>query len=461
MKRSPRDILSAVLPGREIAVLTLAADRLFYALERRGNGGAVVEEFRFPDGASWDEPDRLGAAMRDHLQAQGLSVRRAGVLVLPVDWTVLRTTQFPPATDASLLEAMVATAAEEALAERPEDLAYAWQSSVEDRGVRVSIFGCPRDRLRQARAFLDGAALTCRRIVPAQAATSLALCEGAGKRLAVVEAADNLSVLLVENGRCTWQRDVPAGPNVADEELAAHLRRAVLVMPSANGAELTVVAATRGAAVIRDALADGRAGDTSPRPSDELSAGEFIEALVRARPALQQPSLDLLSEHRGGPSTRMRRALHVAAPVAAVLLVVLVWFVVTWIGARRTVASTRATLADLAPRIDRASRLRTLNAAVDPWFPANPGYLDALRALAGTFPDEGTIWLTGVEMDRSGEITISGEARRRSNVLELLAELEADEHFVRVSRHFVREQTGRRNVTAFSVSCNHQGGPGR
>ena len=112
MKPKLRNILAAVGGGgRSVSVLLLGAKTLRYCVHGRGHGAGSVLEFNLPDGAGWESPQQLGAAFGRHLRDQGLRVRRAELVLLPPDWTVLRTAQFPPATEAALLDGMVATAA--------------------------------------------------------------------------------------------------------------------------------------------------------------------------------------------------------------------------------------------------------------------------------------------------------------------------------------------------------------
>ena len=306
-------------------------------------------------------------------------------------------------------------------------------------------------------AFLAAAHLAARRVVPGGAAVAQSLGDGPAEVLIALADADDLTLLVSRDGRCTWQRSVPTGGDDGDARMQADLRRAALVAPVGDEAERTVVGNGRAAAAAEAILAPrADAGDAARQGVRTVPPEALVESLAAAQAALRRPALNLLADHTGQGRANLRRLLRVGAPAAVVLVALLTWFAISWISARSTIAATRARLDEIDGQLERAGHLRQLSRTVDPWFPENPGYLDALRALTLRFPQAGSIWVTGIEVSPAGEMTLTGQARQRSDVLALLAGLEADEHFTRVSRHFLRPQGGRQPVVAFSVSCRYR-----
>jgi Tfp pilus assembly protein PilN len=311
--------------------------------------------------------------------------------------------------------------------------------------------------LARVQAFLAAAGLAARRVVPGGAAVAASLGNGAAEVLIALADADDLTLLVSRGGRCTWQRSVPAGADGGDARTQADLRRAALVVPAGDEAPLSIVGNGRAAAAAQAVLAPrAGAGDAARRSVRTVPPEALVESLAASQAALRRPALNLLVEHTRDRRADLRRVLRVAAPAAVVLVALLAWFAISWIGARSTIAATRARLHEIAGQVERAEHLRQLSRAADPWFPQNPGYLDALRALALRFPQEGSIWLTSLEVSPDGEMTLTGQARQQSDVLTVLAGLEADEHFTQVSRHFLRPQGGGASVVAFSVSCRYR-----
>jgi Tfp pilus assembly protein PilN len=168
--------------------------------------------------------------------------------------------------------------------------------------------------------------------------------------------------------------------------------------------------------------------------------------------------LNLLRERGSDSQARWKRVARLAAPAAVVAVALLTWFAVSWCGARSRARQAQAKLSALAPQTKRAAAVRRLYRAAGPWHRANPGFLDALRALTRRFPEEGVIWLTNLELSESGEMTLSGRARRRGNALALLNALEADDRFAKVTSHYLRQQTGAEQIVTFSMSCRYRGG---
>jgi Tfp pilus assembly protein PilN len=455
MKLDTGKLLASLrLGSKAIAILQLGSTSLRYGLGRSGNGGLDVSEFTFGDDSGWGDPRQLGLAFRAHLDAAGVAVRRVETVVLPCDWTLLRSRKLPPATDPALISGMVATASEEAFAERSESLACAYQLSSAGGEVAVSLFGCGRDQLASVKTFLQAAGLSARRVVPGPAALALALDQG--EHLVLLQENAGLTLLTTADGRATWQRSVPGCSDGGDEEVAAHLRRAALVMPVGASVPLTLVGnglAQASAAVL---LAAANSADSS-RPVKKLGVDEVVEALAASQQSLRDSRLDLQSERRAD-RPRLRQAIRVGSLVGAVLLILVVWLAVSWIGARQSIAQTRAALDELAPQVSRARQMRQLIHRTDPWHDANPGYLDAIMALTEKFPEEGSIWLMGLDINEAGEITLSGQARRREDVLALLAAIESEPTLSHVDLHFIRQQSGRETIATFSVSCRYQRG---
>ncbi|NLF30810.1 MAG: PilN domain-containing protein [Planctomycetes bacterium] len=449
MKLKTNNLLASLSGGRRLAVLLLGDRSVGYGLRRSGGKGVDVEAFTPEGEVSWDDPERLGAAFRDHLRNRGLSVRRVDTVIAACSATVLRTATLPPATDEALVDGMIATAVEEAFAERPDSLAYAYQTVAAADSVAVSIFGSRRESLARIEAFLTAAALTPRRIVPGPAALAAALDGDGADRLIFYPQGDTLTLVAAAGGRCRWQRDLPAG----DDDLAPHLRRAALVVPVAAAAPLTLV----GTAAACDLAETVLAGTGDHRRPVERVSLEALIALLAAPPLLRRRRLNLLASHALTRRPALRRGLRIGAVAAVVLLAALAALMVRWTAARRTIAQAQTSLTTMKPQLDRARAVQDLNRRADGWYQANLGYLDVLRALAEKFPEEGSIWLTTLQVDQDGQVTLAGQARTGGDVLALLSALQGDQRFTQLQRHFIRPQTGREPLTVFSVSYRYQG----
>ena len=461
--------------GRRLGLLVLGEREVRYAVRSPGNGCGPVERFAWPDGATWDAPDELGRAFREHLRGRGVRAGAADVVLAPPGWTVLRTTAFPAGSQPDLLGGMVELAAEEAFAGRLDELAYSYQAAGtpseteaaagtpsaagSSERLEVSIFACPRANLDRIEAFCQSAGLRPGRVVPLPAAAAwppapngAPPADGAapvGEQLLSLNFDGRAVLLLARGRRCVWQRVIePKGDPSAD------LRRAALAVPTGESTPLAVVGdGERGDQVRDGAPRDAFGGRAGPK----VSTDEFLSALAAAVPAADDDAADLLRVERSQRRRPLPRGVRLALPAAAGVAILLAVFVGSWLLARGRIARANERLEQLRPQTERLERMRDLDKAVAPWF--RPGaHLGALAALAEQFPPEGSIWLTGLEIDRDGRMTLTGRARRRSDLQALRGRLETDAAFAEVGSIYDRQETGREPLIAFAIECTYVAG---
>lgn len=441
---SPIDVL---IPGRERIAFRLAGrrvDRSCHVLE-------------LGEGLSWDRPEAIGSALGERLASLGVGPARCRRVVLPGEWTVSRTASLPPAADASLVAGMIEIEADKLFAERSEDLRVGFAASSANGTLEVSIVACHRDRLAGLGKALASAGLRADRIVPLAPALAATLKDDASRRALVIDALGRVEVALAIGRRVVWTRDTGAGGD-RPERLAVELRRAAASCGPGDLAELLVAGpeTTRLAACEAFGL-EARAmlpagGATAGAEPD---AGCQAVALAGQADVPSVETLDLLGSWRQAGTGRWTPLLRRVALAAGAAVLALGVVGAMWYGHLRRAQRARTRLAAIAEEVADARRLGRLTEATDAWHAPNPGYLDAMRELTTRFPVRGTIWLSSLRLDERGRLTVSGKARDRGEVLELIARLREASGFTDVEPHFVRTDGGGSGVS-FALSCRYQ-----
>jgi type IV pilus assembly PilN-like protein len=438
-----------------IPVLIPGRDEISFVIGSSRNGGRhrCGYTFRFPSGSSWDDSGDLGRTFRTFLRENHLRAGRVGVVALPADWVVLRTTSLPPLADADLLPGMVAIAADELFAERVEDLAYGYEAIASDRGVDVTIAACHKHRIGRLRSFLQAAGLRAACATPL--ASCLAKTSGleSGEGLLVLRNAGDTEVALSLDGRVVQQRAVHGNGSVASSE--ADLRRVAMAMPEGLGRKMLVLgdAELVSASEAAFGLSASEVLTITSEPGEVRV--ELPHALATCADGAADGSMNLLTSPRLGGTTDRGPLVRRVALAGLILLILLGWFVWSWIDARARAHRAEETKTQLADRTKRAQELWDLTKASDPWYISDCSQLDALRELTLKFPEEGKIWVTSLEIDASGRISLSGRARERSDVLELLARLEDSPIFREIAQDYIRRQTGREELVSFAATCRY------
>ncbi len=404
--------------------------------------------FAFPEGLGWEQPAELGRAFGEWLEAQRVPGRSV-VLALPARWLALRTTDLPPLDDRSMLGGMLELAADELFAERLEELAWTWQSAGREGGLAVSLVACRRDRIERVQQFAQSAGLRLDAARPLAMAAADALALPAGQTVLVLSGPAGGEVALVEDGRVIRLGPLQWAPGQA-ESTDAELSRALLAL--SPGPQWTLVV-LGGPALAEAASAAADREAQPPALRGAPAQGALSVARVLAATVCRRTEGPDFLPHRppmlarlGRPRTR-RLALAALAGVAMI-----VWALLGWSSLQGRGRDAKDQLDAMAPLAGDLRQRQAMLEATAPWFADRPAALQALRELTRQFPESGSIWLTQYDWTDDGRVSLAGQARSRSEVLELLGRLEASGSFDQITSHYVRQQAGSDGRVAFAVS---------
>ncbi len=370
------------------------------AAEVFGSDRADVQrlaEFVFPAGLTLQQPEAMGKALAEFLQAGGFSAKVA-VAGIPARWLVVKPKEVPPA-DRETVSDMLRLQAEGEFSSELKDLVYdyAGEPSTESAGS-VLLMATPQTSVRSIESICEAARLKLLTVT----STSLAL--GEATEAGGIEHAVVLSV--GSNGaELTARRaGMPVGVRHVRSPAVGELRRAISSLqlngvnremvvwdpeldPRALGQELNL-------AVRRGSFSDIGVASSSTTKQDEA---KFAPAVALALTGLRdnESSVDFLHSRL---AAKKQSVIPRWAVLAAITLIVVIGAGVYAYADLLKQEDNLATLQQKRHSLD--AQLKTSEAFVSKvtfakgWQSNNTRYLNCLRDLTGAFPEDGTTYAT-------------------------------------------------------------------
>jgi len=445
-------------------------------------------QFVFPEEAGFEEPDRLGRALREFLHEGGFSASRC-VIGMEAARLTAREKRLPPGSGNAVAQ-ILSVAVEREFASDRKELVFDYASGAgEDGTPSVLLMAAPRRHVDRLVAMAEGAGLT----VSAVTSSTMALAESANGMLL----AERLVLHVFQGGvelaarsrggpLMVWRLSVsppaePEGGRPAAEtwldELAHELRRILYMQVGDSAAgrprELLVWNETGPEREVWDALAERLGVPVQLCASDEWRGsaeggapprgGQYSAAAAMAVAGLKghRPPVDFLHS-RLAPSRQLalRRKVAWGIGAAAVVLLAGALFVVDLIQTQRDVAALEARKAENAPSLAEASDLVAKAAFARAWHRRQPRLLECLRELTLTFPADGGIWTTSLSIQEDLRGVVAGKATGESMVLKVLDTLKANPRFCEVKPLYLREAGRGGREVAFAMSFRFIGTDG-
>ena len=426
----------------------------------------VTRAARFvpPADAGIGEPARMAAALREFLDREAFTARRA-VIGLPASWLMSREYSIPPAAGEALV-GILRLRAERAFSSPPSELSVDFADRVDAEGARpVLIVASLRSRLSQVLAAAEGAGLKVLSV------TASALAPAADGVLP-----DSPLVLLrgtPEGWECALfsRRQPRLLKSLAAGTVAEQVRRLLALQPNDawwSGPEAVWTIDWDGAGTgpadlarrldLPEASAVDAAAALGVQGIDRAAGFGTAVALARAGLSQVDPPVDFLHTHlTPRVKTGSTRTIAWAAILCATALLAVLAFVLDWRAEARQVAESRRWLEEMKDDIAAAERLIDRTASARGWYDRRPPFLEALREVTLTFPERGTVWATSVGIKENMEGSVIGMAADERSVLDVLDRLKGSEAMTDLQFRYLREaQAGGRDV-AFSLNYTYTG----
>lgn len=441
--------------------------RSLLVAEVHANGAPRVvraAEFQFDEADSLQDPASLGKKLAQFLKQNGFSANQV-VFGLPAQWLMMKDKSLPPAAP-ELIPGMLRIQAERDFSLEPSSLSidYITGRSSSD-GQAVALVAALRERIDQIRSLATAAGLKSRIIT----GTSLALL-AATQASTLLYVGPNGAELILRGkdglprvrhiSTASVKKDTPGSPFVPE------LRRAIaMAQPAIEEGELHVWDdGANGSALLREL---GTEIDIPVKKGERFS-GAPLEGAIPAHAAgsaalalcLVQPlaPVDFLNSRLDVKPPSKLSSLVVWGSVAAfVVLAGLSYLVIDWRQSAQEVAELRQKQLDMKDNLDAAKGFINRVNATRTWYERRPNYLECLRAVTLTFPEEGRVWTSSLTLREDMRGILNGRASDEKSVLDVLDKLKSGQNFADVKMLHMRGSGTKGSEISFAISFGFLG----
>ena len=469
--------------GKIRNILGLAfEDRCILAAEVHMRGGKAhlrqSGELVIADGMSQANPSELGRQLRQFLKANHFSAK-AAVVGLPAKWLIAKALSVPP-TSASALSGILNIQAERAFSLDPKDLVFDYYGrSNSAESSTLLLMATHGRRISHISALAKAAGLQLIAITPTSHAlrsiesdndSDLAIYVRDdylefwspkadlpwirhGARSAWQTQKEHDKALQTEISRLLWlsPRD---GPGSGPHNLTLYTSSALdgKWIESLNRSLSAQAAVAEGGARLRSVKLD--AGDMK-----EAGASGAAAALALAGLRERKLFVDFLHS-RMVPKKKITptRTLVWAAVACVAVVAVSVAAVWDWRTDRRDIATYTEQLSAMSGDIEAARQVVERMSYAAGWTSRRPEFLECLRQLTQTFPEQGSVWATNLALRENGQGLVTGKSLAEGNVLAVLDAIKLNKVFQDVQMLYMRDAGRDTDEVSFAISFRFSGG---
>jgi hypothetical protein len=427
-----------------------------------------LAEFVFPEGVSLEQPAELGQALKQFMRGEKFSTRET-VIGLSAKRLVTRRKEVPPAAPV-MAASMLRLQAEGEFSSEPDALVmdFAGETSATTT-TTVLLMAVTRENVDQCSAMTKAAGLKLTGLTVTAAALGQATSRGPeGSDGVVVSLAPGGAELVVQHGGATTQvRHLNVGDATAADSLgvlAGEIRRTVAALPR-NGSPLTLAVWSSTDSAPTGSLLEQRLNMPVTTPdlrmiasggSAEGGINRFAPAVAVALAELDGDRLPvdfLHSRLAPPPPASVKKKWVWGIGIAAAVLVMLGAEIYGFSKTKADVARDEAQLASMKKDLADATTARDRLDAARRWAPGKPVIIACMRDLTKLFPDEGSIWVTGLYLhpNLSGELL--GKASNTQQVLNFTDRLNNNPSFKGAKWTDAHEEANRGgNEVSFTIA---------
>jgi hypothetical protein len=449
-------LLGVVLGERSMLVAEASCDRRVPTPSR-------VAEFSFPNSLTLDQPAELGAAFADFLAQNNFSAT-AAILGVPARRLVCRTVDLPPTdprTAARMLWLQTLAHASEELG--PMVFDYAGESN-RDHPTAVNLIGLQRTYLTQILAFADAARLKPIAIAPTIIALAEATRSHAPDAICLSIRTDGAELAIEDASDVQLLKHIASTP--ALPKLIAELKRNTISTASTPPNSIR-----RRLVLWDDPALDHQSGESiSQALGIPLIRGDvrWLEH-APATPTSAAPLALIWAAHnkkRLTPNFRASRikplanrrlsrpAAAICAALAAMLIVALAGYT-DLLHIQHEIDSSRDQLAQLQPQLEIARPFASQMQFVKTFQPGRSNYLQCLKDLTLSIPQDSKTYLTGFTLKASMKGTCVGHSNSDQDVLDLLDKLSATGRFSSLNRQLDAHSKGNLADVLFTINFTY------
>lgn len=439
-----------------------------------------VGQWNFEERLNSDNAKDLGQKMGQFLRKNHFSSKQA-VIGIPTKWIIAKEIIAPPASP-EVLDGMLGIQAERTFSLNASELIfdYCGRTSVSKKS-EVLLLAARRQIIDQITALLVAAGLQVRSMTVSALAFSKVLSKtGPEYRYGLYTRPTYCEFWTQMNGTPRSIQHIPiAGeqrtPDEYTEQLVAMIQRTILLssqqgqsppyeITAYNGYGLSDKIITR----LNEQLApqatvingDYQLLSSRLSLSDYPEEAQSIAAVVVAMTATgtDKPPVDFLNPRIGRKKTFRRKSVTLwAGIIGVVCLLTLAAALVDWQIDRRDIATYTQQLELMSEDITAAQEIVDRISYASSWTSQEPIFLNCLRELTLTFPEEPVVWATNLRLSENAGAALVGKAVDEKSFYEVLDKIKEHKAFSNVQMIHIRDAGRDSREKEFAVHFEFRG----
>lgn len=179
-------------------------------------------------------------------------------------------------------------------------------------------------------------------------------------------------------------------------------------------------------------------------------AAKLVENAVSGR----KIQIDLLHGHAyENKQDKLYRKIAPKIAIAGIVLLVFVGlFLLKWYFDNKEITRLQQQISSISAEAAEAKNIIDRVGFAKSWFGSEPQYLEILRQLTLSFPQQGNVWLSTMAVDESLNQVITGKATREESVLDLLDNLNKNTAFENVKMLYMRKAGKNTDIITFAIN---------
>lgn len=147
-----------------------------------------------------------------------------------------------------------------------------------------------------------------------------------------------------------------------------------------------------------------------------------------------------------------------AVALAVAILVLIGIFVFNWNSDMRQIADYQQQLDDMKDNVQTAEKMIDQVGYARQWFQQEPQYLEILRELTLSFPQNSDIWITSLAVDESLHQILTGRTVSEDAVLDVVETLQSKQVFDDIKILYIRKMGKGTDLMTFAINLQYRKG---
>ncbi|MBC8467968.1 MAG: pilus assembly protein PilM [Planctomycetes bacterium] len=439
-----------------------------------------VGQWSFEEKLNSDNAKDLGQKLRHFLRINHFSSKQA-VIGIPTKWIIAKKIIAPPASP-EVLAGMLSIQAERAFSLNASELIfdYCGRTSVSEKS-EVLLLAARRQIVDLITEMVAAAGLHVQSMTVSALAFSKILSKGDPEyRYGLYTRPNYCEFWTQMNGTPRSIQHIPiAGKNETQDEhtgqLTAMIQRVILQSSQQGQSPPYKITAYDGFG-LSDEIMNRLNEKLAPQAtitngslkllSGKLSLSDYPEkaqsvaavAVAMTAIATDKPPVDFLNPRIGLKKTSSRKTVTVWAGIIGVAcLVALVAVFVDWQADRSDIATYTQQLEQMSDDITAAQEVVDRISYASSWTSQEPIFLNCLRELTLTFPEEPLVWATNLRLSENAGAALVGKAVDEKSFYEVLDKIKEQKAFSNVQMIHIRDAGRDSKEKEFAVHFEFRG----